>query len=74
MPEVMTECECGQMAPLTTTDLAAALAASPRFTSTASGYFDELAAAYGADFAGLAWFQACLKLDQDARRVSGCER
>lgn len=51
-------------APQTTTELAAIIEASPRFTPEASAYFDNLAAMYGADFTGTAWLQACLKRDQ----------
>ena len=57
---------------LTTTELAAIIAASPRFTGEAGAYFDECAARYGLDFTGLAWLQACLKADQDARESDGC--
>lgn len=48
-----------------TTVLAALIAVSPRFRDDAARYFDDIAAKYGADTAGVAWTQACLKADQD---------
>jgi hypothetical protein len=53
---------------VTTTELAAQIAADPRFASGDSTFFGEMAGQYGRDFAGLAFVQACLKADQDARR------
>ena len=50
---------------MTSTELAAQIAASPRFRNIESGYFDEMAAKYGRDLTGLAFIQACLKVDQD---------
>ncbi len=51
---------------VTTTELAAQLAADPRFRGDTGDYFDEVAAQYGRDFAGIAWIQAALKIDQEA--------
>lgn len=54
-------------APLTTTLLADRLSRDPRFLDGTSGLFEELAEKYGADFTGVAYFQACLKLGQERR-------
>lgn len=50
---------------MNTTELAAQLASNPRFRSHDSRLFDELAARYGQDFTGIAYIQACLKVDQE---------
>ena len=55
---------------MTTTELAAQLAADPRFRDPKSALFDETAARHGRDFAGIAFIQACLKADQDADAVT----
>jgi hypothetical protein len=49
---------------MTTTELAAQIATSPRFRNDKGDYFDEIAAQYGYDFTGIAWVQACLAVDQ----------
>lgn len=51
---------------MTTTELAATLAADPRFRSHESGLFDEMAIRYGRDFTGVVFIQACLKVDQES--------
>lgn len=54
---------------MTTTELAAQIADDPRFGSSKSAaLFEELATRYGQDFTGLAFFQACMKVDQEAGR------
>lgn len=49
---------------MTTTELATQIAASPRFKGDKGDYFTEIAAQYGRDIAGVAFIQACLKVDQ----------
>ena len=64
-------CDHGAAAAFTskpsTTELAALIAASPRFRGDTGRYFDEIAAKHGPDIAGVAWAQACLKVDLEDR-------
>ena len=52
---------------MSTTDIAREITASPRFQNDTGKYFDEVAARYGHDVAGVAWIQACLMADQDTQ-------
>lgn len=51
---------------MTTTELAAQIAASGRMGESA--YFEELSAEHGRDFAGIAFMQAFLKAAQEGAR------
>src|ERR1039458_10031489 len=55
---------------MTSPDLAAQIAASPRFKGDSGEYFNEVAANYGLDITGLAWIQASLAVDQIPARVA----
>lgn len=51
---------------MTTTDLARQAGHDPRFWTDGNALFNEAAAGHGADFAGVAWLQVYLGVQQGA--------